>query len=356
MPDKETADNYYFDLLKAEYKNPNTLKSYTNRLETIIAKLKAPVDTILKNPTEYYPKIKENYDSITTRKNMLTVLLALLRIDESLANTEAAKEWRQKHDELTRFQIAKVKRSEPADKQIEKYTSFEEIEEKYEDLAKHSPHKTQKESMEYLLVSIILYLRPKRADYGSIQIYNDTDPRKTDQNYIVLRKKGTSYLVMNLYKTSTYYQTVEEDLPQALKRDIQASLSRWPRDYLFAKINGEPMSNNTYSVYVKKTFERLFGRATGVSLLRHIYISEKLDFDDMTLEEKDQEAKLMLHTRGLQDAYKWPKKTLCPKLCAAYIPSVRVTRKMKRSKPSSLSVKEQNQKNPKNPKETPEEG
>ena len=90
------------------------------------------------------------------------------------------------------------------------------------------------------------------------------------------------------------------------------------------------MSNNTYSVFFKKTFEQLFGRGTGVSLLRHIYITEKLEFDDMTLEERDAEAKLMLHTAGLQSAYKWPKKTVCPLLCAPYIKATRKTRKIRR--------------------------
>jgi hypothetical protein len=135
---------------------------------------------------------------------------------------------------------------------------------------------------------------------------------------------------MNIFKTSKYYQTVEEELPPALKKDIDTSLSRHPRDYLFLKDDGEPMSNNTYSVFVKKTFEEFFGRATGVSLLRHIYITEKLDFDDMTLEEQDTEAKLMLHTSGLQRKYKWPKKVICPKLCADYIKPGGKTRKIKR--------------------------
>ena len=92
------------------------------------------------------------------------------------------------------------------------------------------------------------------------------------------------------------------------------------------------MSNNTYSVFVKHIFEELFGRSTGVSLLRHIYITEKLDFDDMTIQEQEDEAKLMLHTSGLQRRYKWPKKVICPKLCAPYmkIDTTPKTRKFKR--------------------------
>jgi hypothetical protein len=188
--------------------------------------------------------------------------------------------------------------------------------------------------MQFTLLSVITHLRPKRADLGAVEIYRDDDPRKTDQNYIVLRKPkdGGSYLVMNMYKTSKYYQTVEEDLPEGLVRDIEQSLTRHPRKYLFTKEKGDPMSNNTYSVFVRQTFEELFGRSTGVSLLRHIYITEKLDFDDMTIEERNAEAKLMLHTSGLQQQYKWPKKVICPKLCAAYINPTHKTRKIKRSR------------------------
>ena len=54
-------------------------------------------------------------------------------------------------------------------------------------------------------------------------------------------------------------------------------------------------------------------------MLRHTYISEKVDFENLTLEEQEEEARLMLHTSGLQRQYKWPKKTLCPKLCADYV-------------------------------------
>lgn len=288
---------------------------------------------ILMDPDAHYPKIQAIYPSLTTRKNLLTTFMVLFREDEELKQkTELAAKWKKLHDDLSRLQNAKIKRSEPEEKQVEKYTSFEEIEKKYIELRKRGYHDTQRHSMQYLLLSILVHLRPKRADLGSIFLYREEDPRKTDINYIVLRKKGASYLVMNVYKTSKYHQTVEEDLAERLVLDINTSLTRWPRDYLFCKNDGTPMSNNTYTAFVKATFEDFFGRATGVSLLRHIYITEKLDFDNMTLEEQDEEAKLMLHTSGLQKRYKWPKKVICPKLCAAYIEQTHKTRKIKKRK------------------------
>jgi hypothetical protein len=324
-------------ILVKTYPNMKTRDNYVARIRGLMSKL--GVKTLLEvlvNPEEMYPKIQKLYTSLTTRKNVLTVLLVMFREDKELQedHKESHAKWKKLHDDLTKLQVAKVKRSEPEPKQVEKYTSYEEIESKYEELRKRGYHETERHSMQYLLLSILVHLRPKRADLGAIAIYKEKDPRKTDANYIVLRTKGTSYLVMNMYKTSKYYQTVEEDLPEGLVKDIQTSLNRWPRDFLFRKDDGEPMSNNTYSVFVKTTFEQLFGRSTGVSLLRHIYITEKLNFDDMTLEEQEEEAKLMLHTSGLQRQYKWPKKTICPKLCANYIQPVPThkTRKIKRKK------------------------
>jgi hypothetical protein len=331
----DTSEAHYVSVLKKKYSNPVTLSTYLKRMKSIREALHgAEIHDILMDPETYYPQLQKAYPSITTRKNLLTLILALFREDDELGkkNVAAADLWRKKHTDLTRLEQAKVRRSEPDEKQVEKYTSFEEITKKYEDLKTRGHHDTQRHSLQFLLLSVLVHLRPKRADLGAIKVYKEKDPRINDENYIVLRSKGGSYLVMNLYKTSKYYRTVEEDISEGLQRDIETSLRRYPRDYLFVKDDGDPMSNNTYSVFVKKTFEEFFGRATGVSLLRHIYITEKLNFDDMTLEEKDTEAKLMLHTSGLQQRYKWPKKTLCPKLCAAYIPPCHKTRKNKRKR------------------------
>ena len=335
-----TTDEHYMKLLEAEYTNPQTRKTYEKRMKVLKEKCdNADFHDIFLNPDTHYPKLKRAYANLTTRKNILTLILSMFRIDKELAkHAEAATKWKKLHDDLAKLQDAKIRRSEPDERQVEKYTSYEEITAKYEELKKRGYHDTEKHSAQYLLLSILVHLRPKRADLGAITIFKEKDPRRTDMNYIVLRSKGASYLVMNLYKTSKYYQTVEEELPEALKRDITTSLARWPREFLFRKRDGEPLSNNTYSVFVKNTFAEFFGRATGVSLLRHIYITEKLDFDDMTMEEQDAEAKLMLHTSGLQRKYKWAKKALCPKLCAAYVPPCHKTRKIRRSATSSSTA------------------
>jgi hypothetical protein len=317
-----SVESRFLDIFQRVYPNEKTRRNYIARLEALLRNVNA--DTLLEilvAPDTWYPKLQTAYPSLTTRKNVLTPILVLFREDKDLSaeHGDAGKRWKKLHDDLGKHQEARVKRSEPDAKQLAKYTSYEEIEEKYESLRKESPHKTQRASLKYVLLSVLVHLRPKRADLGAVQIYYNTDPADTEKNYLVLRDEGVSFLALNLYKTSKHYQTVEEDLPEGLVRDIRSSLRRWPRSYLFVSEGGDPMSNNTYSQFVKRTFEELFGRGTGVSLLRHIYITEKLNFDDMTLEEQEEEARLMMHTSGLQRRYKWTKKSVCPKLCTDYI-------------------------------------
>lgn len=325
------------DLFARVFPNEKTRTNYISRLKGMLRTIEATaVMDVVKAPDIWYPKIQAGYPSFTTRKNIITAILVLFREHPDLVKeVELRAKWKKWHEDLSRHEDARVRRSEPAEKQIKQYTSFEEIEAKYAELREAGPHKTRPDSLQYLLLSIIVHLRPKRADLGNVQIFKK-DPNRTDINYIVLRgpKEGSSFLSMNIYKTSKHYKKIEEELPEGLVRDLRVSVKRWPREYLFVKDaekprgGKEPMNNATYSAFVQRTFENLFGRSTGVSLLRHIYISEKLNFDNMTLEEQEEEARLMLHTSGLQRQYKWPKKVICPKLCGEYM-ATRGTRKVK---------------------------
>jgi hypothetical protein len=329
----EELNAHYVKILEKAFPNTKTRDNYASRLRALVRNLKQPdIGKLLKEPQDTYTALQKAYPALTTRKNVITALLVILREDPAFsANEELRQQWKTFHENLGRHQDAKAKRSEPEDKQIEKYTSFEEIESMYQTLKKQQPHQTQRRSFQFVLLSVLLHLRPKRADLGAVQIFREKDPARSDINYLVLRYQGNSFLSMHVYKTSKYHSTVDEDIPEGLKRDIEESLKRWPREYLFTKEDKQPMSNNTYAAFVRSTFEDLFGKATGVSLLRHIYISEKLDLDNMTLEEQEEEARYMLHTSGLQRRYKWPKKVLCPRLCAAYLPPTRRTRKLTRA-------------------------
>ena len=226
------------EVFASAFSNEKTRDNYLSRLAGMLAKVGAEgVLEVVENPDAWYPKLKEVYPSLTTRKNLITAILVLFREDAELKKLEDTKaKWKAWHEDLGRHQDARIRRSEPSEKQIAKYTSFEEIETKYNELREKGPHKTRLDSLQFLLLSILVHLRPKRADLGSVEIFKK-DPNRTDINYIVLRpaREGSSFLSMNLYKTSKHYKKIEEELPEGLVRDLRTSVERWPRSYLFVK-------------------------------------------------------------------------------------------------------------------------
>jgi hypothetical protein len=149
-------------------------------------------------------------------------------------------------------------------------------------------------------------LRPKRADFGNVKIlYSNKIPIK--KNYIVLNSDD-SYFYLNDYKTQKTYKQIKEKITPELYKDIKESLKHYPREYLFTDKSNKPyINNNSYTKYVMRAYEHMFNRSVGVTMLRHIYIKEKLDFNIMSQEELEKEATMMGHSAELQRLYRWIK-------------------------------------------------
>ena len=313
------SDKDIHNILEAAYEKPTTFNNYIHRLERLRdTTVGVPSYTrLLSAPDASYEKIRAAYPNITTRKNMLTVLLTLFKNVEQLRTSlpDQHKRWKTFHDNMDSFQEAKYKKHMPDVGQLAKYTPFEDIEQKYRELSNGDPHQTLQDSLQFILLSIVVSTPPKRSDYGSMQVYYENDPNQSDTNYIVINGVRPSYMVFTKYKTSKEYKRVEQDLPAQTTRDIKASLRRHPRDYLFVNRFRNPFaSNDGYSKFVVNTFSKLFGRNTGVTMLRHIFITEKLSFDEMDDDELEGVAQQMLHSTKLQKKYNWSKKAICSSL------------------------------------------
>jgi hypothetical protein len=304
-------------ILVDSYTNEKTREQYLARL-VLLKKVcdGASYYTIIANPDLYYQMLRTRYPNISMRKNMLTLILAIFRNSDNVSSVLGAqrKRWKKFHDDMDGFQEAKYARNMPDVKQLVKYTPMEEIKLKYEELKRGDPHATRQSSQHFLLLSIIINTPPKRSDYGSMKVYRNKDPNLKDANYLVLHtdSQTPSYMVFTVFKTAKTYTRVDEVLNRQLYKDVSDSLRRHPRQYLFVNRFGEPFAtNHLYSQYVSAAFEKMFGRKTGVSMLRHIYITEELDFNDLSLEERSDIAKQMLHSKGLQEKYAWNKKKVC---------------------------------------------
>jgi hypothetical protein len=302
------TNQFIINKLSQNIENQTTKKTYISKLESLSLKLQKPIYDILKNPILYYPKIDQMIESDATKKNFITMIMAVFKnIDDLNKKKQTAhKEWKKIHEDLREKEEKRYKKNKPNARQLENYISFEEIEAKYNELLKSDPHKSKLCSQEYVLLSLTLNIRPKRADFGNISIVSNERIESLTNNYMVIDKNTNSYLILTEYKTAKKYETIKEALPESFYKDIRDSLKKYPRNFLFTDRNSNPyLEKKSYSSFVIRTFEKLFNKKIGVTMLRHIYIREKLDFNNMTQEELEDEARLMTHSPELQRLYRW---------------------------------------------------
>lgn len=301
-------DNEIKNILYSKYEEGKTRLNYLNRLSKLqsLTQNISIFETIL-NVDSTYDLVQKHYPNISTRKNFITLILSLFKQSPDLQKTvpnEIIVKWKSIHEDLNSFQEAKYNKNTPSPKQIEKYVTFNDIEKKYKNLK--DPHNNRLLSQQYIFFSMIISQPPKRSDFSSMKVYYNRDPSKTGENYLVLHSSDIpSYMVFTKYKTSGHHMRVDQELSRECEKDIKDSLRRHPREYLFVNKFGQPYaSNNAFTKFVIRTFENHFGTKTGVTMLRHIYITEKVDFNESG-EVLEDIAHQMLHSTSVQKKYNW---------------------------------------------------
>lgn len=309
-------DPFFYQVLREKVTNATTRKNYEHRVNGLLKKLAndgivtdAPESKVLlhvlTHPRKYMPILEQVYNSqVATIKNMLTLVLSLFKYaDLKCKYAGPYKKWKLFHEMYAGKEQAHYNTNEPTQRQRDKYVSFNEMKARLESWK--DPHVSLKSSLQYVLITMYVWIRPKRADFGRIKVYNK-DPRRRDINYLVL-KEGDSRFVLNRYNKTqgAKGEAIIEPVPPDLASVITASLARHPRRYLFVGKDEKPFKTpNAYSKFVSNTYKHHFGKATGVSMLRHIYISEKIDLNKLSVQEKDAIAQSMGHSRRQQEQYK----------------------------------------------------
>lgn len=301
------SNRYIIQVLTDKIANKNTRNNYIARLTKLSESLGVSMYNIAKDPQKYYPEIKKLYSEDSTRKNIVIAFLVIFKhIEEMLKKKKAAyDEWKDIHSRLSDAEEVRYKKNKPKQSQADNYLSFEEIEKKYAELKARNPHSSKKSSQEFVLLSVCLYLRPKRADLGNVAIIKPYVKLSPSKNYLILDGTLSSVLVLHDFKTAKKYERIIEAVPQELYEEIKLSLEKHPRRWLFSDRTGGPYTKNGYSQFVLRSFSSMFDKRVGVTMLRHIYVSERLDFNKMTQEELDSEAHLMGQSPDLQRKYRW---------------------------------------------------
>lgn len=285
--------------------------NYKSRLNSIKNYTGKDIFYILLHPKTVY-RLLLDWKNITTpasRANYITPVCKLFTSNPDFLERfpKQYETWKAKLHENRVKEKKSYENREPNEKEMNKYVSFEQIKLKLNELGKN-PFMDFKTHMQFLLLAFFVYITPKRADLGYIRFYSEMPPKTGDKNFIVLNSRPRLFLFK--YKTSKIHNTIVEDIPDELYDILKKSLKHLPRKYLFGYMDGDTFvpykSNNAYAKFVTRTSMDLFQKPMGVSMFRHVYISEKIDFNNDPIEKRKEVAKKMGHTiRQQEGIYHW---------------------------------------------------
>ena len=184
--------------------------------------------------------------------------------------------------------------NEPTEKQKDKVMDWDTI----QSIRTSLPHGSQ----ERLLLTFYTCMEPVRADYYATEIIAEGEESK-EENYIELSTPPR--LVVRDFKTKTKYEKIENTLPKEVEDELRASLENMPRTYLFVGEDKKtPFVRKLYSNWACRTVTRVLHQPMTLTVLRHLYISQKIR-EETPLQEMKEVAKKMGHSREMQRGYDW---------------------------------------------------
>jgi integrase len=304
--------------------NENSKKTYLDRLHIIqndiwkncksvnhkVGKGKC-LFYIIKHPEAFMEKLEEYVNktqgrldktklSIHAKDSYVSAIGAIFRHTPGMIQKEHElyKKWLDIHKEVREPISQKYKSNKPNVRQEKAYVSFEELEK--------IRNKLEKGSYARLIISLYTMIPPVRSDYHRVKIYkNPKDIPEDESNYIVLN--NNPYIGLRKYKTSKTYNTIKITIPKELQKELETSLNKYPREYLFIQKNGSPFDKpNTFNKWANRLLKTKINSNFNLTTFRHIYITRR----DLKLEEKsglerDEIAKIMGHSIATQQNYLW---------------------------------------------------
>ena len=261
------------------------------------------LETVISHPKSMLRRIEAEYESMQTRKSLISTVKAYVKYNPELKETYGPQieTWSEAFRFADKAITDRVGTAQPTQRELRSWVEWGDVLKKQHELGS-----IEYGSITHLLVSMYSLIEPIRADYGNIRIIREGDGVVPEnENYITLSSTpGRSKLVLHSYKTSKRYGVFQRELPIQLVHILETSLSSFPRTHLFVDEGGQPYTKrNSFTRFANRTFERLFGKKFTISLMRHSFVSN-LDFNEATPAKLFQHSKNMMHSIGMQQMYR----------------------------------------------------
>ena len=247
----------------------STLKTYTSLLKTLYYN-NHPKDSEVNlewfdNQDKVIESLKEK--PYSSRKTTYAGLVAITKNNDKYK--KALLEDGNKYKEFINTQTK-------TEKQEANWKSFEEIKtvvdtyyEKSKPLLKKKEldDKEYKQLQDFIILALTsgVFFSPRRSsDWVFMKIKNIN---KEADNYIDKNK-----FIFNKYKTAKFYNQQQVDIPKELKKILTKFIKLNPNDYLLTDALGKQLSTTRLT----QKLNAIFGNKISTSMLRHVYLTDKL--------------------------------------------------------------------------------
>ena len=285
-----------------------TLKELIENSRPIISELS--VRTYLSNlrkvgikEEEDLPKLTKTFDVIkeieglkktTMKRNVLSAVLVAVKAADM--PNEIYNAYRDVLFKITKTYNAELSENKKTFTQEQNWVTMAELKKVTKQLIKSGV------SQNALIAALYTYQPPVRLDYYNMRIVGPKDDMEGKQNFLVIHNRSKKVFVFRDFKTANKYNEVKVPVSKMLNSVLNKFLKANPnREYLLEKVRTrEPLTRNALGKLLPQIFEPT-GKQVSLNILRHVYISEAIDIDQIKAQEKL--AKQMMHSPDEQQTY-----------------------------------------------------
>jgi integrase len=280
---------------KVKELSEGTRKQYITKLRHWEEYTGYKLEVLVREGLKGFNKLKESDKLKHTATNHHGYLCAMVaEVKYVMKDDELYKVWKSIEEENWRIIEERYDENRPSELQEDKIMDFDEME--------SIRIKLEKGSFERLLLSFYMLMEPIRADYFATELILPGEESK-EENYIVLEEYK---LKIQDFKMKKRYGSIDNILSRELIEELEESLKRYPRKYLFVGEDKKTpySSRKMFSNWACRTLTKALGRPMTLTALRHIYITKKIK-EDTPVKDLIDIAKKMGHSRGMQRVYEW---------------------------------------------------
>ena len=281
----------------------SSLRTYNSILKNLAKSLdfEPTRENFISNRDNIMKHLKE-----TDPKKRKTILASIIVLLDNGKDDETVDTFREKMMSDVKQAEDEVKEQKLTDKQKENWLSWDEVEKVYKDLEKETKALFKIDNLkpsakmrlqDYVMLSCLMLIPPRRSlDWADFKIKNIDEDK---DNYLLKDK-----LVFNSYKTKKYYGKQTIDIA---KNPLKKILNDWIKiqdgDYLFTDTKGNYLSPTKLTFRLYSLFNSK-GKKISTSMLRHIFITDKVLPNIPKLTELEKQARDMGHSLEEQMKYK----------------------------------------------------